>query len=166
VESVHALFAYQKELIDIWLEAFRRTPLLMNFDEQQALTYGTEHGAVAAGLSRGHADEFHNAYFPAEMLEIYPQQIVRAEFRSLAAQTCIAGSLYTVAGCRRRLRRRLHPGPSAALACEHREHKSSPIRGVEERFDSFRRDRVRFICGGWNTEDCKRRLDDADSYVG
>ena len=38
-------FTYQKELIDVWLEAFRRTPLLMNFDEQQALTYGTEHGA-------------------------------------------------------------------------------------------------------------------------
>jgi len=38
-------FPYQKALIDIWLDAFKRTPLLMNFDEQQALSYGTEHGA-------------------------------------------------------------------------------------------------------------------------
>src|SRR5256885_482147 len=38
-------FANQKELIDKSRhEAFQRTPLLMNFDEQQALTYGTEHG--------------------------------------------------------------------------------------------------------------------------
>src|SRR6267154_3180199 len=72
-------FAYQKELIDIWLEAFRRTPLLMNFDEQQALTYGTEHGAGwrldCLGDMRTNSD---NEYFPAEMLEVYPQQIVRA----------------------------------------------------------------------------------------
>ena len=30
-------FPYQKALIDIWLEAFKRTPLLMNFDQEQAL---------------------------------------------------------------------------------------------------------------------------------
>jgi hypothetical protein len=35
----------QKKLIDIWLEAFKRTMLLMNFDEEKALAYGTEHGA-------------------------------------------------------------------------------------------------------------------------
>ena len=38
-------FSYQKELIDIWLEAFKRTRLLMNFDEPQALAYGTQQGA-------------------------------------------------------------------------------------------------------------------------
>src|SRR5947208_17189524 len=38
-------FSYQKALIDIWLNAFQRTLLLMNFDEQQALTHGTAHGA-------------------------------------------------------------------------------------------------------------------------
>src|SRR5436305_11445696 len=37
-------FPYQKTLIDIWLEAFPHTTLLMNFDEQQALTYGTSRG--------------------------------------------------------------------------------------------------------------------------
>lgn len=38
-------FEYQKPLIDIYLKAFRRTPLLMNFDEQEALSYGASHGA-------------------------------------------------------------------------------------------------------------------------
>jgi hypothetical protein len=43
-------FPYQKAAIEIWLDSVKRTPLLMNFDEQQALTYGTEHGA--GGLRR------------------------------------------------------------------------------------------------------------------
>jgi uncharacterized protein DUF4832 len=72
-------FAYQKELIDIWLDTFRRTPLLMNFDEQQALSYGTEHGAGwrldCLGDMRTSST---TPNFPAEMLEIYPQQVVRA----------------------------------------------------------------------------------------
>ena len=38
-------FEVQKKLMDIWLEAFKRTPLLMNFDQEKALAYGTEHGA-------------------------------------------------------------------------------------------------------------------------
>jgi len=38
-------FPYQKSLIHIWLEAFKRTPLLMNFDQEQALAYGTQQGA-------------------------------------------------------------------------------------------------------------------------
>jgi hypothetical protein len=72
-------FAYQKAAIDIWLEAFKRTPLLMNFDEQQALTYGTEHGAGwrldCLGDMRLTSD---NKDFRAEMLTVYPQQVVRA----------------------------------------------------------------------------------------
>lgn len=72
-------FSYQKDLIDIWLAAFQRTPLLMNFDEQQALTYGTEHGAGwrldCLGDMRKNSND---QYFPAEMLEVYPQQVVRA----------------------------------------------------------------------------------------
>jgi hypothetical protein len=72
-------FSYQKALIDIWLEAFKRTPLLMNFDEQQALTYGTEHGAGwrldCLGDMRTSSD---NKFFSPEMLDIYPQQVVRA----------------------------------------------------------------------------------------
>lgn len=38
-------FQYQKPLIDIWLKAFTHTRLLMNFDEPEALAYGTQHGA-------------------------------------------------------------------------------------------------------------------------
>lgn len=93
-------FRYQKELIDIWLEAFQRTPLLMNFDEQQALTYGTQHGAGwrldCLGDMRTNSTD---AYFPAEMLEIYPQQVVRAgiqdvwQHEPVSLETC-----YTVAG--------------------------------------------------------------------
>jgi len=93
-------FPYQKALIDIWIEAFPRTMLLMNFDEQQALTYGTDHGAGwrldCLGDMRTSST---NPYFPAEMLEIYPQQIVRAgiqdvwQRKPVSLETC-----YTVAG--------------------------------------------------------------------
>ena len=72
-------FPYQKALIDIWLDAFKRTPLLMNFDEQQALSYGTEQGAGwrldCLGDMRLTSD---NKDFRAEMLTVYPQQVVRA----------------------------------------------------------------------------------------
>ena len=97
-------FPYQRQLIDIWLEAFPRTTLLMNFDEQQALTYGTEHGAGwrldCFGDMRTSST---NPYFPAEMLEIYPQQIVRAGIQDVwrrkpvSLETC-----YTVAGWKER----------------------------------------------------------------
>src|SRR5437879_13786822 len=91
-------FPYQKELIDIWLNAFRRTPLLMNFDEQQALTYGTEHGAGwrldCLGDMRTNCD---NEYFPAEMLEVYPRQVVRGglqdfwQLSPVSLVPCLAG---------------------------------------------------------------------------
>ncbi|HVB29331.1 MAG TPA: DUF4832 domain-containing protein [Terriglobia bacterium] len=77
-------FRYQKALIDIWVKAFKRTPLLMNFDEQQALTYGTEHGSGwrldCWGDMRRHSDD---PYFPSEMLDIYPQQVVRAGIQNV-----------------------------------------------------------------------------------
>jgi hypothetical protein len=70
---------YQQALIDIYLGAFTRTPLLMNFDEPQALRYGTDHGAGwrldCLGDLRMSSDEPH---FQPEMLDVYPQQIVRA----------------------------------------------------------------------------------------
>ena len=77
-------FRYQKALIDIWIKAFKRTPLLMNFDEQQALTYGTEHGTGwrmdCLGDMRTHSDL---PYFPPLMLDVYPQQIVRAGIQNV-----------------------------------------------------------------------------------
>jgi hypothetical protein len=77
-------FSYQKAAIDVWLDAFKRTPLLMNFDEQQALTYGTEHGAGwrldCLGDMRLTSD---NKDFRAEMLTVYPQQVVRASIQNV-----------------------------------------------------------------------------------
>ena len=70
-------WATQKALIDVYFEAFPRTPLLMNFDQARALKYATERGAgwrldcwgdlgdqVAKGFSH--------------MLDLYPEQVVRA----------------------------------------------------------------------------------------
>lgn len=77
-------FAFQKPLIDIWIEAFPHTHLLMNFDEPQALAYGTEHGAGwrldCLGDMRTKSND---KYFSPEMLDIYPQQIVRAGIQNV-----------------------------------------------------------------------------------
>jgi hypothetical protein len=71
-------FPTQQALIDIYLSAFTRTPLLMNFDEPQALRYGTEHGAGwrldCLGDMRMRSGDRN---FEPEMLDVYPQQIVR-----------------------------------------------------------------------------------------
>jgi hypothetical protein len=78
---------YQKELIDIWFDAFPHTTLLMNFDEPQALTYGTGRGAGwrldCLGDLRTKSD---NPYFEPEMLDVYPQQVVRAGIQSVWEQ--------------------------------------------------------------------------------
>lgn len=71
-------FAHQTALIDIYLDAFKRTPLLMNFDEPGALRYGTDHGAgwrldCLGDMRMSSADR----HFEPEMLDVYPQQIVR-----------------------------------------------------------------------------------------
>ena len=97
-------FPFQKQLIDIWLEAFPRTTLLMNFDEQQALTYGTERGAGwrldCWGDMRTSST---NPYFPAEMLEIYPQQIVRAGIQNIWQRSPVSlETCYTVPGWKER----------------------------------------------------------------
>src|SRR5215467_7069747 len=93
-------FSYQKELIDIWLEAFKRTRLLMNFDEPQALAYGTQHGAGwrldCWGDMRVNSND---PYFPAEMLEIYPQQIVRTGIQDVWQRSPVSlETCYTVPG--------------------------------------------------------------------
>jgi hypothetical protein len=72
-------FPYQKALIDIWFDAFPNTTLLMNFDEPTALTYGTARGAGwrldCLGDLRVKAND---PYFQPEMLDVYPQQVVRS----------------------------------------------------------------------------------------
>jgi len=70
-------FEVQKKLIDIWLEAFRRTPLLMNFDEEKALAYGTQQGAGWRLDCWGDMRGASNGRW-CHMLDFYPQQIVRA----------------------------------------------------------------------------------------
>lgn len=80
-------FPYQKALIDIWFDAFPHTILLMNFDEPQGLAYGTSRGAGwrldCLGDLRTKADD---PYFQPEMLDIYPQQVVRAGIQDVWQQ--------------------------------------------------------------------------------
>jgi hypothetical protein len=97
-------FSHQQALIDIWLDAFKRTPLLMNFDEPQALAYGTQHGAGwrldCWGDMRVSSSD---PYFPAEMLEIYPQQVVRAGIQDVWRKSPVSlETCYTVAGWKER----------------------------------------------------------------
>lgn len=65
-------FAVQKKLIDVYLKAFRHTRLLMNFDEPEALAYGTSQGA---GWRFDCWGNMHKGW--SEMLDSYPEQIAR-----------------------------------------------------------------------------------------
>ena len=65
-------FEYQKALIDIYIKAFGRTPLLMNFDEPEALAYGTSQGA---GWRFDCLGDLRPKW--SHMLDFYPQQIAR-----------------------------------------------------------------------------------------
>jgi hypothetical protein len=66
----------QKELIDQYFDAFRRTPLLMNFDELRALDYGVHHGAGWRLDCWGDMGRPGRNF--AHMLDLYPQQVVKA----------------------------------------------------------------------------------------
>jgi hypothetical protein len=71
-------FQFQKALIDIYFDAFKRTPLLMNFDEPNALAYGTGRGAgwrldCLGDMGRQWKDRPTFSH----MLDFYPQQIAR-----------------------------------------------------------------------------------------
>jgi len=68
-------FEYQKPLIDIWLKAFSHTTLLMNFDEPEALAYGTQHGAGWRLDCWG--DMNMKGDHSPEMLDQYPQEVAR-----------------------------------------------------------------------------------------
>ncbi len=97
-------FSAQKSLIDIWLDAFKHTPLLMNFDEPDALTYGTKHGAGWRLDCWGDMRvDSNDPYFPAEMLEIYPQQIVRTGIQDVWQRSPVSlETCYTVPGWKER----------------------------------------------------------------
>ena len=72
-------FPVQKELIDIYFDAFKHTPLLMNFDEPQALAYGTGRGAGwrldCLGDMRSANPNPTGSW--SHMLDFYPEQIAR-----------------------------------------------------------------------------------------
>jgi len=74
-------WATQKTLIDLYLEGFKRTPLLMNFDELEALAYATKKGAGwrldCWGDMRGANWESFGKHW-SHMLDFYPLQLVRA----------------------------------------------------------------------------------------
>ena len=63
-------FATQTALIDVYLNAFRKTPLLMNFDEPNALKYGTSHGSGWRFDCLGNLNQSWS-----EMLDQYPEEI-------------------------------------------------------------------------------------------
>jgi hypothetical protein len=66
----------QKALIDIYIDAFKRTPLLMNFDAVEALAYGTQRGAGWRLDCWGDLGRLFGTF--AHMLDRYPQHVVRA----------------------------------------------------------------------------------------
>ena len=65
----------QKALIDVYFEAFERTPLIMNFDEPKALGYGVGRGAGWRVDCWG--DLGGRGKSMMHMLDRYPQQVVR-----------------------------------------------------------------------------------------
>jgi hypothetical protein len=65
----------QEELIDLHFEAFKRTRLLMNFDEPASLGYGTRLGAGWRLDCWGDMGRRGRNF--AHMIDMYPQQIVR-----------------------------------------------------------------------------------------
>jgi hypothetical protein len=71
-------FAVQRKLIDVYLKAFRKTPLLMNFDEPEALQYGTSHGA---GWRFDCLGDMRKRW--AAMLDSYPEQIARTGIQNV-----------------------------------------------------------------------------------
>lgn len=65
----------QEDLIDVYSEVFKRTRLLMNFDEPEALAYGTKLGAGWRLDCWGDMGRPGKNF--AHMVDIYPQQVVR-----------------------------------------------------------------------------------------
>lgn len=68
-------WSVQKALIDVYFKAFTRTPLLTNFDELDALVYGTSRGGGWRLDCWGDMGRPGRNF--AHMLDLYPQQIAR-----------------------------------------------------------------------------------------
>jgi hypothetical protein len=78
----------QKELIDQYFAAFRRTRLLMNFDELRALDYGVHHGAGWRLDCWGDMGRPGRNF--AHMLDLYPQQVVKAHAEDVWRQSPVS----------------------------------------------------------------------------
>jgi hypothetical protein len=82
-------FPVQKKLIDVYLKAFRKTQLIMNFDEHDALAYGTSNGAGWRLDCLGDMRKTFGAMvdqYPEEIAETHLQDVWRAAPVSL--ETC------------------------------------------------------------------------------
>ncbi len=66
----------QQELIDVYFEAFPRTPKLVNFDEFRALVYGTRRGGGWRLDCWGDMGRPSKSGW-SEMLDVYPEQLAR-----------------------------------------------------------------------------------------
>ena len=69
-------WSVQKALLDLYLENFHRTPLLVNFDQPEALAYAAEHGSGWRLDCWGDMGGWKGRTF-AHMLDRYPEQIAR-----------------------------------------------------------------------------------------
>jgi hypothetical protein len=71
----------QQQLIDLYIHVFPRTHVLMNFDQLQALVYGTQHGAGWRLDCWGDMGRPFKNF--AHMLDLYPQQIARGHLQDV-----------------------------------------------------------------------------------
>lgn len=78
-------FPYQKKLIDIWFDAFPATPLLMNFDQPEALAYGTGRGA---GWRMDCLGDLRKNW--CHMLDFYPEQIARTGIQDVWKRSAVS----------------------------------------------------------------------------
>src|SRR5690348_6319881 len=94
------VFQYQKALIDIYLDAFKRTPLLMNFDQAEALAYGVSHGTGwrldcwgDMGMLGGEKKSGRSL-----MLDRYPEQVVETNIQNAWMRSPVSLESCGVAG--------------------------------------------------------------------
>ncbi len=120
-------FQYQKALIDIYLDAFKRTPLLMNFDQARALAYGVKHGTGwrldcwgDMGMLRGEKESGRSL-----MLDRYPEQVVEAGIENGWMHSPVSLESCGVVGTWLKFGYDLepHPAAGAALARQFRQHQ-------------------------------------------
>jgi len=97
------VFQYQKALIDIYLDAFKRTPLLMNFDQAEALAYGVSHGTGwrldcwgDMGMLGGEKKSGRSL-----MLDRYPEQVVETNIQNAWMRSPVSLETSWVPGYRR-----------------------------------------------------------------